>query len=98
MTVYVQRDGGGAITGVFANRQSGLAEEALADGDAGVAAFAARLTLPRPAALSTTALAAALIAKGVLAQGDISGAVTANAGGAVAAAIAALPPAQGTLS
>ena len=41
MTRYVERDGQGRITGAFANRQPGRAEEALADDDVELAAFEA---------------------------------------------------------
>lgn len=40
MTVFVQREAG-AIVGVFANRQPGVAEESLAPDDAELAAFRA---------------------------------------------------------
>jgi|GEM_PF-5820101 len=39
MTRYVERDGQGRITGAYAVRQPGRAEEALADDDVELAAF-----------------------------------------------------------
>jgi hypothetical protein len=41
MTVYVQRDEGGKVKGVFANPQPGYAEEAVADTDPAVVAYLA---------------------------------------------------------
>lgn len=45
--IYVQRDGDGVVTGLFAQRQPGLAEEALAEDAAEVQAFRARMQ-PNP--------------------------------------------------
>lgn len=37
--IYVQRDSGGSIVGIYANRQPGFAEETLSAEDGSVAAF-----------------------------------------------------------
>jgi hypothetical protein len=44
---YVQRDGGGNITGVFANPQPGHATEFVADNDASITAFLAKASVPQ---------------------------------------------------
>lgn len=53
----------------------------------------AQLTAPpqQKPQLDATTLAAALVAKGVLAQGDVTAAIAGNAGAGLATAIAAMP-------
>lgn len=68
-TVWVSRDGGGAITGVFGLKQEGIAEEALLDNNPAVVSFLASISsVPlaeqaRRDALRADALRADLIAK-----------------------------------
>lgn len=70
---YVQRDGLGNIIGVYANQQPGYATEFLAATDAAVVDF---LT-PQPASPGPVAvLQDALIAKGIIAQSDLTAAAT----------------------
>ena len=46
--IFVERDKGGRVTGLYANRQQGYAEEELPDDHPDVVAFTNRLSAPRP--------------------------------------------------
>jgi len=81
---YVQRDKSGNITGVYNMPQPGLADTFLAEDDPAVVAYR-NLTVVSPVA-PIAALQAALIAKGVIVQADVTAATATLAAAAVVAA------------
>jgi len=75
--VYIQRDSGGVLIGVFANSQPGLAEELAAEDDPIVVAFLNRLTAP--AAISDRQFFQQLALQGIITQEEALAAVKAGA-------------------
>lgn len=71
--MFIERDGGGAIKGVYRQRQPGYAEEELADDHPDVLAFHAATPATPLAALTLYAgdLADLLVAKGVLTRAEV---------------------------
>jgi len=67
---FIQRDLTGAITGDYANPQSGYAEEAMNESVPEFMAWKEKQNTPQPKALDVKALLRALIKKGVLSKAE----------------------------